>query len=143
LDKDYSENLKNNIISGYYDVESTFSNIIGSDKSNAFASSYSMKSKDGNEFLVTRSASELESPAYQADADYGEIFTKTQLSPNIPHTYTTPQGQSFDIIYNNNENVYYLDTPNPTGGKYKDNGAQRIGNKSDLKNIFRTIYDIE
>lgn len=143
LSDDYSENLKNNNVVGYYDVESTFKNIIGSNKSKAFASPYSMKSKSGDEFLVSRSASELESPAYQADADYGEIFTKTQLNPNIPYTYTTPQGQTFDIIYNNNENVYYLDTPNPNGGKYRDNGVQIIGNKTDLKNIFKTIYDIE
>lgn len=143
LSDDYSENLKNNNVVGYYDVESTFKNIIGSDKSKAFASPYSMKSKSGDEFLVSRSASELESPAYQADADYGEIFTKSELYPNIPHTYTTPDGKQFDVIYDKDINTYYLDTPNPNGGKYKDNGALEIGDKAKLKNLFKTIYDID
>lgn len=112
--------------SGYYSPKNFNTFTYGSKKDkNLFVSpivyKYTNDKGETKEVLISRSNSELNSPAYKADALFNDIFTNTNLLSNIP--YKIPNQNSF-ISYSPDN----VSPDNPDNKPYIINSKDKDGN---------------
>ena len=129
LSGDSEEDLKNATSTGYYTGDNYFvdeAGELGQHNEVMFASPIEMRVGE-NIFLVSRSASELRSPAMRAEVDYNRIFRNTTKRINLPYRYSLPNGQQVDMIYKG-KNQYREDVYVAQG---LDSNGEYIGEPKD------------
>ena len=92
---------------------------------NLFVSPIRMQYRNDNgdikNILVSRSGTEINSPEFQADKDFNDVFINTNKFPDIP--YKIPKSKDKVVVYlstpimiNGEKHSYIINTESPEGG---------------------------
>lgn len=102
-----------NFLSRQFNSEEQNKNMFGSPLK------FSMQDDEGNmkTIYVSRSGAEMESPGYQADLVFNDVFTNTNEYPDLPYRVETADGIA-EITYNSKTKSYSV-VPDPTTSGFK------------------------
>ena len=124
LSEDFNEDIKRSSVTGYYDAENYFGNILPDKQyEDKFVSPYQIKIGENN-FLVSRSAGEIESKSYKGELDYNKIYRNTTTAPSLPYKYRIPN-TTIDV------NIAYI----PQEDKFVVNRLDNQGNNTEQSKV--------
>ena len=121
LPDEIRSNFKNLVYSGYYSPENFMESPNGDfNYENLYVSPIALTyvdedTGDRTKVLVSRGASEMADPAFEADKTYKEIFVNTNKYPNIP--FNVPKS-NISVIYNPSAVKPYLINRKDANGNY-------------------------
>jgi len=126
LPSDIKKNFDNLKYSGYYSPKNFLTDKYGNiENKNLFVSPIRMQYRNDNgdikNILVSRSGTEINSPEFQADKDFNDVFINTNKFPDIP--YKIPKSKDKVVVYlstpimiNGEKHSYIINTESPEGG---------------------------